>query len=347
MSKAVKITLFIIFLLPAYACSLGDDKYDDGPYIFIEKTALIEKSIVAGQVATKESSLSTRVTSFQNELSIFDQVTKVAALSDIHGQHDVFIHILKSHHIVDEDLNWSFGDGHFVITGDIFDRGPQVLETLWFIYDLEKQAAQQGGKVHYLLGNHEYMVLRGDTRYLHKNHLKTSELLNAEYKTLFDTNTVLGQWIRSKSTIIKINRSLFLHGGLSHAFLEQNLDLDKANEHFRDTIGLKKDELIQNHIYKALHAPNGPIWYRGYFKDGGLSNADVNIILERFDADRIVVGHTSQSEIRQLNDGRIYAIDSSIKKGLGGEILILSGEDAYRGTYDGSQIKLNDTSKKY
>ena len=43
----------------------------------------------------------------------------------------------------------------------------KVNEILWFVYDLEGQAKEKGGRVHYLLGNHEYMVLYNDLRYIH------------------------------------------------------------------------------------------------------------------------------------------------------------------------------------
>ena len=70
--------------------------------------------------------------------------------------------------VIDTDLTWSFGDGHLVIVGDVFDRGPNVTECLWLIYRLEQEASAAGGAVHFLLGNHELMVMRGDLRYLNE-----------------------------------------------------------------------------------------------------------------------------------------------------------------------------------
>ena len=362
MSKTIKIILSIIILLFS-ACSYKynkyglaeisvmdlifsvTDQYDDGPYIFIEENKFIEKSIVAGEVVLKESSILSGMTSFPIERSLFKDVSQIAALSDIHGRHDIFINILKNHHIIDEDLNWSFGNGHLVIAGDIFDKGPQVIDSLWFVFKLEKQAKKQGGKVHYLLGNHEYMALQGRLGYLHDNYEKTSELLNTDYQNLFNPNTVLGRWLRSKSTIIKINNSLFLHGGISERFLEYNLDLDTINKRYRETIDLTENEIEHSQTYKMLHTSDSPIWYRGYFRDGGLANSNVDIILQQFNADRIIVGHTSGTQIEQLNDGRIYAIDSRIKRGLRGEILLISGDEIVRGTYEGSKVKLRNIQK--
>ena len=84
---------------------------------------------------------------------------KIAAISDIHGQYDLLINLLKSNKIIDNDGLWSFGNGHFVVAGDMFDRGHDVTKVLWFLYDLEKQAKEKGGKLHVMLGNHDVMVL--------------------------------------------------------------------------------------------------------------------------------------------------------------------------------------------
>ena len=96
--------------------------------------------------------------------STYKNVKKVAALSDIHGQFDLAVKLLVNNKIIDKKLNWRFGKGHLVIAGDIFDRGPKVHETLLLIYKLAQQAKKKGGRVHFLLGNHEYMVLHNDLR---------------------------------------------------------------------------------------------------------------------------------------------------------------------------------------
>ena len=107
-------------------------------------------------------------TSFDPPKAIFEGIENIVALSDIHGQYELAVEILKNNQIIDEDLNWNFGTGHLVIVGDIFDRGDYVTEVLWLVYELEKQAKAAGGFVHFLLGNHEYMVMHKDLRYIHK-----------------------------------------------------------------------------------------------------------------------------------------------------------------------------------
>ncbi len=311
-----------------------NDAYDDGPYVLLESGVLIDKSISAGKVIVSKSKFSLQELQFSNEDSEYQNVSKIAALSDIHGQHDVFINILRNNNIIAQNDDWAFGAGHLVITGDIFDRGPQVLDSLWFLFNLEKQAATAGGKVHYLLGNHEYMVLQGNEIYLHDNYEKTAELLGESYHNLFNKNSLLGAWLRSKATIIKINDTLFVHGGLSESFVSNKLSLDMINQRYRDSIDMTKSDIKESINYKILHDSVSPIWYRGYFYDE-LSTNEIKSILQQANANRIVVGHTSTYKVTRLFNGMLFAVDTSIKKGKSGEILMIENEIASRRTYDG------------
>ena len=91
---------------------------------------------------------------------------KIFVVSDIEGNFSFFERLLKSNRIIDDNFNWIFGKNHLVLLGDYFDRGTQVFESLWLIYKLEDDAEKQGGKVHFILGNHDIMNLEGDYRYV-------------------------------------------------------------------------------------------------------------------------------------------------------------------------------------
>ena len=51
---------------------------------------------------------------------------KTFILSDPHGRMDLMVELLKSHKVIDSDLEWSFGRNHLVVLGDVFDRGEDV-----------------------------------------------------------------------------------------------------------------------------------------------------------------------------------------------------------------------------
>jgi len=334
----------------------------DGPYVFAKKQAVDAIWLCQGQVikqtlATTEFPLSVSACELPakiHSLSIEEDNVlayqgdyTVAALSDFHGQYDLMLKLLMNNQIIDKDKNWSFGNGHFVITGDIFDRGDKVTEILWFLYDLEKQAEAAGGKIHLTLGNHEVMILNGDLRYLNAKYLTTSEKLNIPYEQLFSQNSILGNWLRSKPVLVKVNNNLFAHGGFHPSLAKENHSLEAINTVFKTN--LIKAELIKPREGwgKYLHKSNGPIWYRGYFKSGdeGASSQEIDLLLKHFDINHIIVGHTSQKQIETRYQGRVIAIDSSIKKGEYGEILFIESvkdkEDVmWRGSLAGEKLKL-------
>ena len=310
---------------------------NDGPYVFIENNKLVQKSIVDGKVITKKLKRTAFPKTFVPEASSFSGVEKMAVLSDIHGQYDLAIEILINNSIIDQDLNWSFGDGHFVIVGDIFDRGPKVNEMLWLIYKLEQQAKDKGGHLHFLLGNHEYMVLKKDLRYVHERYLEAGKLLGLDYDELYDNNTVLGRWLRSKPTILRINNHVFVHGGISQEFLSKiSFDIEVINATMRASIDVSKTELKSTDFYTNYYGKTGPIWYRGYFTDD-LEHDAIDDVLSKTNSEHIVVGHCSFDEIIRVYNGKIFGVDSSIKKGEYGEVLFIENGTYSRGLKDGTR----------
>ena len=325
----------------------GQEKsISDGPYIFIEKNELIEKRILNAEVIIQTLDQGSYDTLYYPNLSTFNEIRKIAAFSDIHGQYDLLVRLLVNNKIVDKDLNWIFGEGHLVIVGDIFDRGDKVNEILWLVYDLESQAKERGGRVHYLLGNHEYMVLYNDLRYIHDKYHTSSKLLDLEYDQLYGNNTVLGRWIRSKPTIVKINDIIFTHAGISGDFIAyENFNIENINNKMRLSIPrLKEIRKLRragttNKFYEIYFGGNSLIWYRGYFEEN-LKETDILKILEIVDANHIVVGHTSNERVVQLYNNKVIGVDSGLKRGTYGELFLIKDEQFFRATLSGKLIEL-------
>ena len=273
------------------------------------------------------------------EPDTFTHVSKIVALSDVHGQFDVMINLLKAHKIIDKDNHWAFGDGHMVMTGDMFDRGHQVNEVLWFLYALDQEAQAAGGRLHLLMGNHEQMVFRGDLRYVNERYQVSADLLKRHYDALYNKDTEIGQWLRSKHSLVKIINILFMHGGISPEWVERKLHISEANQLFRQHLDDKKADLKKDDLLNFLFFTNGPTWYRGYFKDE-LKESDIDSILNYFKVEHIVVGHTSQEQVLGFYHNKIIAIDSSIKNGQSGELLLIDAGKLTRGLYQGEQVSL-------
>ena len=265
---------------------------------------------------------------------------KVVVASDIHGQFDLFLSLLKNNQIVNSKGNWQFGNGHFVITGDVFDRGPKVTETLWFLYNLQEQARNASGGVHLLLGNHEVMVLNGDLRYLHPKYVYTSQVFNHHYQDLFKQGSVLGAWLRSLPVLLKVNGNLYAHGGFHPDLAKNKHSLEEINQTFKSSLVEFELERPRADFARYLHKTHGPIWYRGYFGDSGATPEEIDMLLKHFEVNKIIVGHTSQDTIETRHQGKVIAVDAKMKNGEYGELLFIDQASYYRLTLKGEKIPL-------
>jgi hypothetical protein len=88
------------------------------------------------------------------------------AIGDVHGAYKEFVSILETAGLMDSARNWTGGHTILVQTGDVIDRGPASRDALGLLMELIEKAPKQGGEVRPLLGNHEAMVMTGDTRYV-------------------------------------------------------------------------------------------------------------------------------------------------------------------------------------
>ena len=184
------------------------------------------------------------------------------------------------------------------------------------------------------------MVFQNDLRYIHSKYHKTPFLLGIEYKELYGKNTVIGKWLRSKPTIIKINDIMFTHAGISREFFSSvNFDLDKINRDMRESIDLSIDEMVSNNFYNIYFGEKSLTWYRGYYYHD-MTDKQLNKLLDKIDAKHIVVGHSSSDNVLELYDNIVYCVDSSMKLGEYGEILLIKNNVFYRGTLSGKLIKL-------
>lgn len=243
-----------------------------------------------------------------------DAKQPLLAVADTHGEFEILVAQLWRQGVIDEKLDWSFGRGHLVVLGDVFDRGPNQVEILWLLYKLEAQAAEAGGGSHLVLGNHELMVMSGDVRYLNPKYRDTPRVLGVpSYSTLFGSPTVLGQWLRSRPAMLRVNDSLFLHAGVSPVVVASGLTMAEINTQVRSLLAGERPRTDgERASAELLMGSYGPMWYRGYFPEHArgavASDADVDAALKAFGVRRIVIGHTIVPTITALYGGRVLAV---------------------------------------
>ncbi len=110
--------------------------------------------------------------------------------------------------------------------------------------------------VHFVLGNHEMMVLRGDLRYVHEKYNLVAKKFKIKISDLYGPETELGRWLRSKNVMIRINDILFVHGGVSMALSETGYSMQRINKMVRDGIDLRDYEIRFNEDLQLLFGSN-------------------------------------------------------------------------------------------
>ena len=269
-------------------------------------------------------------------------VSRIFAVGDVHGEYEAAVELLQAGRVIDDDRRWSFGDGHVVFNGDVFDRGDRVTEMLWLIYRLEQEATAAGGRVHMILGNHEVMVLRGDLRYVDGKYLHgTAPALGLTYDEIFGPTSELGRWLRTRNTIVRINGLVFVHGGVSPEVARLELSLGQLNEAIRRNLDAAKDTMSPDD--QMLFGSLGLLWYRGYFM--ALQNYDatspeeIRFIIDRLDAERVVVAHTHVEMVSAHHGGLVIGIDVLMTED-NAEGLLWQDDEYYRVGRDGTRTRL-------
>lgn len=253
---------------------------------------------------------------------------RVLVLSDIEGDFKAFKTMLLGAGVIDQKFNWTFGQGHLVLLGDYFDRGLNVTECLWLCYKLEAEAAAAGGRVHFILGNHEVMNLSGDQRYVRNKYFENAELIGEPYQTWYAADTELGRWLRSKNAFERIGDYGFCHAGLSSALAATRMEISDINRIARRYYGQPENRINNPDGVAIFSSVTGLFWYREMAKNK-LSSSEVNTTLNRYGLKRLVVGHTLQPDVNALYHGKVICVDlyheENIRQGFMKTLLIEQG----------------------
>lgn len=281
---------------------------------------------VATDIAGKTFPVQLKST-LENEKTEYGKPEKMFVVSDIEGNFAAFRKLLQGNKIVDDNLAWTFGKGHLVLTGDFFDRGSQVTEVLWLIYSLEEQAKTAGGHVHFVLGNHEIMNMNNDLRYVNPKYIQNASLINEKYLALFGENAELGRWLRTKNVSEKIGDFLFVHGGFSSEVNTLDMNLGRLNKLVRpfygDTSYDYKDPKVD-----LLYSDLGPFWYRGYYASRPATlPTQIDNTLALYKVKHIASGHTVIADtISVLYGGKVFNTDVPHVKGASEGLLVENGK---------------------
>ena len=276
-------------------------------------------------------------------------VARVVAVGDVHGEYAGFVEVLRSAGVIDQKDRWIGGKTHLVQTGDVLDRGDDSRKVMDLLINLEKQAAKAGGRVHALIGNHEAMNLYGDLRYTtpgefaafrsgdpeqlraaywDRKNIKAEHPLGwFEHRIELGPEGTYGKWIRSHLTVVKINDTIYLHGGISPRYA--SVPLSRINE----MVAAELNDVTKIKEGSPVTAEDGPLWYRGLALDAGAGMAaHVDQVLATHGVKRIVIAHTiTRGAIIPRFGGKVIMIDAGLNAIYGGNrtVFLQEGDSVY------------------
>lgn len=163
-----------------------------------------------------------------------------------------------------------------------------------------------------------------------------------EHRFQFGPNGKYGKWIQSHNTVVRINDTLFLHGGLS----------PKYAKHSREEINkLVKEELrdIQKLNGGVVLDDQGPLWYRGLARDDEASSSShLEMLLQVHGVKRIVLGHTpTDGAIVPRFGGKVLLADVGMSASFGSRSACLVIQDStVSALHRGKRLALPDGSTR-
>jgi len=257
--------------------------------------------------------------------TFFPQADRIVAIGDIHGDEGALIACLRMSHCIDADSNWCGGTTNVVQIGDILDRGDEERGCMDLLFKLKKQAADEGGAVHVLMGNHEVMNVDWDFDYVGLGgfdgwesrealHTPPTSILGGLLSTFtsgmgfggaaiprilkdrakaFTVGTGFAALTLSEMPLaIQIGDTLCVHGGLELEYIQKGLH--RINE--ESAAWLRGEASRPN----WMGHDDNPIWNRSFSAPADRAVTPSNArkleqVLHACGARRMIVGHTPQA----------------------------------------------------
>jgi len=128
-----------------------------------------------------------------------------------------------------------------------------------------------------------------------------------EHRAAWSPDGVYGRWVLTHRALIRIDDTLYLHGGIGPEFL--SFDIDAMNEAV--LAALRHRPEVAGGPHDILWNEQGPLWYRGMAQmDEAAEGAQVAAALSRYGVRHIVLGHTRRFPmINSRFDGAVILTD--------------------------------------
>lgn len=182
----------------------------------------------------------------------------IYAIGDAHGDVEHLERVMKSAGLIADvvqdplTVRWSGGKAVLVVTGDMMDKGPRILDVIRLLRTLREEAPKSGGRVILLAGNHEIEFLADPAaakgldsqNQFNEAHMKPAEVAECKGE--------IGEFLCSLPIGVKVNNWYFSHSGYTAGESENQLEamVEKA---FSDHGYAAKELIDSDSVMRAEH----------------------------------------------------------------------------------------------
>ena len=218
--------------------------------------------------------------------------------------------------------------------GDLVDKGPHTRECFRMARSIE---AVIGWPVLFLFGNHELSHIEGvllenagipNPHLPYDVHPEDEDLCNKTQRAaLFGRESELFQFMMTNfMSVVRLDsrhampRTLFVHGSIDLDWIDTVLGVkdwktvSEINEAVRKLLQTGSWQDLEHVIKGPLHDRSRSIfWNRSFWDDPDVCSR-IDVILERFNVSRIIVGHTPHPTVLTMCDNKIISLDAAMSR---------------------------------
>ena len=251
---------------------------------------------------------------------IYKMIEKIVVIGDIHADYEILLIILKKAGIINDKLEWIGGKTYLVMIGDLVDgksridnwNGDSDLKVIYFLGKLIKQAKRKKGDVIILLGNHEFMNIRGNFSYSGSNGTKE---MGGELNRLKYFNSQFFSFASKCFLAVNIGGWVFCHAGIVPE-ISKKYTIPKLNamlhKFLSNQMNLKEDSIFFN----IISGDNGILTTREFGTEN-INYKRLSTTLENLNANHMVVGHTVQEKVNQVYNKKLWRVDVGLSRAFG------------------------------
>ncbi|OGD22730.1 MAG: hypothetical protein A2W03_04025 [Candidatus Aminicenantes bacterium RBG_16_63_16] len=174
---------------------------------------------------------------------------------------------------------------------------------------------------------------------------------DAQHEYLVNFNNKYGKWLLRRNIIIKIDETVFVHGGISEKF--SLWSIQKINDRYRNELtdiqrALVYGEPTYPSRLELAYQGDGPLWYRDLATVPEADMKDeVDLILDNLGAKHLVIAHTPRTAVtlEQMRrfEGKVWIVDTGISRAYNNNLSALRIINGEFSVWDGDHEQKENT----